>query len=395
MSSEGRAVIKVFCSYSDEDRPFQERLEKHLTSLVRVGSVLVWDKHKVKPGQEHRREIDEQLMHIDELMRPSRAQSCPHLIFILHKQARLILLLISSNFISSDDCYASDLVKALQRYQDDKIRVIPILLKPCTWDELAFSPFQVLPRNRVPVSLWKNRDLAFTHIVEEIKTVVQELLQYGDGYIEPLPMKPVSRAPTVSSQAPLMPQRTRTPQGTNATQKKDGTGSNKQRNTLKAEAIKPTTMRSLKSMPKSHPISLGSTIWKFLTSFFSNISGRAFRVRCKRWKGNSALLLVLFALLDIFLLPYTVYQRSHSPKLTGAIGVLSLLLFSLGVFNEDNVIGVPVALIYFPIWLAMGIWYLNSYLGLGLSQLAIFLLIFITTIGRLLLFLWRSPFGSR
>lgn len=33
MSSEEHAVIKVFCSYSDEDRPFQERLEKHLFQL--------------------------------------------------------------------------------------------------------------------------------------------------------------------------------------------------------------------------------------------------------------------------------------------------------------------------------------------------------------------------
>ena len=326
MSSEERPVIKVFCSYSDEDRPFQERLEKHLTSLVRIGSVLVWDKHKVKPGQEHRREIDEQL-----------------------KQARLILLLISSNFISSDDCYASDLVKALQRYQDDKIRVIPILLKPCTWDELAFSPFQVLPRNRVPVSLWKNRDLAFTHIVEEIKTVVQELLQYGDGYIEPLPMKPTSNVSTERNRPTPTPQRTSPPQQMNTTQQNRRTRNRRPRNTLEEEATKSANTRYLRAMPRSHPVSLGSIIWKFLTFFFSNLSGRAFERRCKRWKGNSALLLFLFAILDLFLLPYTVYQRFHSQGLTGAIGVLSLLLFFIGVFNEDNAIGIPIALIYFPI----------------------------------------------
>ena len=99
MSSGER--IQVFCSYSDEDRPFQENLEKHLTSLVREGNILVWDKHKVQPGQEHRREIDAQL-----------------------EQASLILLLISFNFISSDDCYAGDLVKALQRRHDENVVVI-------------------------------------------------------------------------------------------------------------------------------------------------------------------------------------------------------------------------------------------------------------------------------
>src|SRR5436309_3386919 len=116
MSSKQPAVINVFCSYSDEDRADLNKLEKHLASLVRPGSIQFLGKHKVTAGQEHQLEIDAQL-----------------------EQASLILLLISSNFISSDDCYAGDLVKALQRRHDENVVVIPILLKPCTWDDLAFS----------------------------------------------------------------------------------------------------------------------------------------------------------------------------------------------------------------------------------------------------------------
>ncbi len=372
MSSGER--IQVFCSYSDEDRPFQENLEKHLTSLVREGNILVWDKHKVQPGQEHRREIDAQL-----------------------EQARLILLLISSNFISSDDCYASDLVRALQRHHDANIRVIPILLKPCTWDELAFSSFQVLPRNRVPVSLWKNRDEAYSHIVEEIKKVVRELRQYGDTCIEPLQPNPMRRVPPESSRPTPTNQRTRTAQRTSGTQKKGGTRSRKQKNTLREEAIMSTNTKYARALPRSRSTSAGRTIGRLLTFFLSNLSGSAFNRRCKRWKGKSAFLLVVFALLDIFLLPYTIYLRSHAQNLTAAIVILSLLLFGIGVCNKDNAIGVPIALVYFLIWIVMDLWYLNNYLGSGSSQLSILILtlIFITTMCRLLLFLWRSPFGQR
>ncbi len=371
MSSEKRII--VFCSYSDEDRSDLERLEKHLKSLERMGSVLVWHKHKITAGQEHRREIDNQI-----------------------KAARIILLLISSNFISSDDCYASDLVKALDRYHDEKIPVIPILLKPCTWDELSFSQLQVLPRNRVPVTLWKNRDLAFTEIVEEIKKVVQELHLYGDGYMEQLPMKSANKPPMSSSQSLYTPQRTRASQRTtNPTQKNGGTGTNTQRNALTGVVANPANIRSRKSMPQNHPISIGSTIQKFLAYFFGNLSFQAFNKRCKRWKGNSAILLFVFALIDLFFLPYAVYQHSHSQYLTAAIAILSLLLFGTGVSNQDNAIGIPVALLYFILWIFIGIVYLNSNLGLGLSQQGLFFLILFLTFGRLLLFIWRSPFGQR
>jgi hypothetical protein len=372
MSSEQRAHIYVFCSYSDEDRRFQENLEKHLTSLVREGSILVWAKHKVRAGQERQREIDDQL-----------------------EQARLILLLISSNFISSDDCYTVELVRALQRHHDDNVCVIPILLKPCTWDELAFSAFQVLPRNRVPVSLWPNRDEAFTHVVEEIKIVVKDLLLYGKGYMEPLQPNPVKSFPSRSVRPPSATRRTRTTQARSAAQKQGARRSRKQTHILREDATMATNTRYIRRLSYPRSISGGNTIGRFFTYFFSNLSGRAFERRCKRWKGNSALLLVAFAIIDIFLLPYIVFLRWHAQNIAVALGILSLLLFFLGVFSEENAIGVPIAVIYFPMWMAVSEWYLNSYLRYGLSQLTVLILIFIITICRLLLFLWRSPFGYR
>jgi hypothetical protein len=162
------------------------------------------------------------------------------------------LLLISSNFISSDDCYTVDLVKALDRYHVEKIPVIPILLKPCTWDGQLFSQLQVLPHDRVAVSMYKNRDLAFTKIVEEIKTVVQTLHLSDDDEMEPLPMKPVNKPPLLSSQSLYTPQRTRTPQRTTSTTQKNGrNGRNEQRNEHTGVMADPATISPNKSMKKS------------------------------------------------------------------------------------------------------------------------------------------------
>jgi hypothetical protein len=148
-------------------------------------------------------------------------------------------------------------------------------------------------------------------------------------------------------------------------------------------------------MPRRRSISVGNTKGGFFTFFFGNLSGHAFKQRCKRWKGKAAVLLFLFALLDLYLLPNAVYQRSHSFIITGATGFLSLFLFASGVSNNENAIGVSLALLYCLIWIGMAPWYLNSYLTLGLSLPFLFLLILSVTLFRLLIFLWHTPFGQR
>lgn len=373
MSSTKQAEIRIFCSYSDEDRSLLERLEKHLSSLVRGGGVVTWNKHKVTAGQERQKEIDDQL-----------------------KRADLILLLISANFISSDDCYAGDLVHALQRYHVDRTQVIPILLKPCTWDELAFSSLQVLPRSLLPVTQWSNRDAAYTHIVGEIKMVVQDLRLLRSGYMEPLQPNPLHTVRFENSQPTAMRRRATTAtQRTRTTQRRERTHTNQQSNTLAAEAVIPAKGKPLKTLPKMHSISLRDTLRQFFRFFSGSLSGYAFKKRCQRWKGKSALLLITFFLLDLCLLPYVIYQLTHSSIIAGAAEIFSLLLFSLGVSNDENAIGVLIALPYILLWLGVGLWYLNNHPSSSSLYLFVFLLILAVIILRLFLFLWNTPFGQR
>lgn len=372
MSSEQSAVINVFCSYSDADRADFHKLERHLASLERTGSIRILAKHKVKPGQEYEREIEAQLA-----------------------QARLILLLVSSNFISSDDCYGRDLVKALQRHHDDNVVVVPIILKPCTWDDLAFSSLQILPRDKVPVSLCRNRDEAFDHIVKEIKAIVTDLQRYGKDYMEPLVPKTERSSPSTGFRPKAANPRSRISQATNVAPLQTGTRDRKQTNTLANAATITPSKKYVKTLPQNPSTSVGSTLGRFFSFLSGSISGQAFNQRCRRWKGNSAWLLFFYVLLDLGLLPYLMYQRTLSLQITTVVFGLSAALFFVGVFNKENAVGLSVAVPYFPVWLAMGIWYVNTYLHFSWSQLSILILILIITIGRLFLFQWRSPFGQR
>ena len=49
--------------------------------------------------------------------------------------ARVILLLISSDFIASDYCYDVEMERALQRHEVEEARVIPVILRPVDWTE--------------------------------------------------------------------------------------------------------------------------------------------------------------------------------------------------------------------------------------------------------------------
>ena len=68
----------------------------------------------------------------------------------LHKHlesADIILLLISSDFMSSDYCYSTEMRRALARHDEGGAQVIPILLRSIFWQNAPFAKLQVIPTN--------------------------------------------------------------------------------------------------------------------------------------------------------------------------------------------------------------------------------------------------------
>jgi len=144
--------LGIFCCYAREDQPLLLRLRAHLTFLERRGSLHIWHDMDISPGTEWKEEINKRL-----------------------NTAHIILLLISSDFMTSEYCTSHEMKRAMERHEAGEARVIPILLRPSIWQEAPFAKLQVLPNNAKAVTEWRNRDKAWSTIAQGIEQVVKEL----------------------------------------------------------------------------------------------------------------------------------------------------------------------------------------------------------------------------
>jgi tetratricopeptide (TPR) repeat protein len=152
MTEKSEGVIEVYYSYADKDEALRNELEKHLIILYRQGLISSWHNRKITAGKEWASEID---THI--------------------KNAQLILLLISPDFLASEYCYEIEMKLALERHKANNAVVIPILLRPVDWKHAPFSGLQALPMNGKPVASWSGRngrDRAFLEVALGIRTAI-------------------------------------------------------------------------------------------------------------------------------------------------------------------------------------------------------------------------------
>ena len=144
--------LEVFFSYAHEDEKLRDKLAKQLRLLERQGIIAGWHDRRISAGTELTGQIDSHL-----------------------EAARVILLLISSDFIASDYCYDVELKRALERHDAGTARVIPVILRPTDWHSAPFGKLLALPRDGKPITTWANEDEAFLDVARGIRRVAEEL----------------------------------------------------------------------------------------------------------------------------------------------------------------------------------------------------------------------------
>ncbi len=145
-------AIEVFFSYAHEDEDLMNDVRRQLVIFEREGQIRKWHDRMIPAGEEWESHIDRRI-----------------------RQAQIILLFVSPSFIESKYCYDIEVNEALKRHESNEAHVIPIILRPCAWEEAPFSKLQALPRDGRAVSQWDGRDQVCLDVARAVMKVARRV----------------------------------------------------------------------------------------------------------------------------------------------------------------------------------------------------------------------------
>lgn len=143
--------MKAFISYSHADEHHVDRLRKHLAMLSRENLITQFYDRDILVGGL-----------LDEEIARNLADS------------QLFIAVVSPDFLASDYCYDVELATALKMHQDNRIRVVSVVVEPCEWRKSPLGPFLVVPKDGKEVALWDNQNAAWLNAVSEIRRIAEE-----------------------------------------------------------------------------------------------------------------------------------------------------------------------------------------------------------------------------
>jgi hypothetical protein len=146
MGAQRPKPIHVFISYARADETLKDELLKHLASLRRSGAIAIWHDRDLAPGEPLSRieaEID---------------------------RADIVLLLLSADYLASDDLHDREMMRAIRRHEGGEAKVVAVLLRPITIEQDApFADLESFPSGRKAVASWPSRDEAWSDVVRGLR----------------------------------------------------------------------------------------------------------------------------------------------------------------------------------------------------------------------------------
>jgi hypothetical protein len=178
-------ALKLFISYAHEDEPHRAALEKYLIVLKLQGVIEHWDDRKITPGSSWEGEINAKL-----------------------EEARVIVLLVSIDFLNSDCSRTREMRRALERYGVGEAVVVPVLVRTTPdWNQLpGLGSLQALPTRPgaipeevVPVKKWEDQDEAWTSVVNGLRRTIEKFQKTLAARATPPPQTPEPKPLTATA----------------------------------------------------------------------------------------------------------------------------------------------------------------------------------------------------
>jgi hypothetical protein len=119
----------IFISYSHRDEKEKDRLLSHLGVLQHQGLIDLWSDDRIGAGADWKQEIKEAMA-----------------------QAKVAILLISANFLTSDFILGEEVPSLLKRRKSEGLTIFPVIAKACAWQEVNWlTRMNVRPKNGRPI----------------------------------------------------------------------------------------------------------------------------------------------------------------------------------------------------------------------------------------------------
>jgi len=177
--SDAAPPVDVLVSYAHKDQDLCDQFLEHLSGLRRAKIISEWHDRQIDVGDDWAAGIDERL-----------------------GRARVVLLLVSSSFLSSDYCQDVEVRRAMERHRAGEAIAVPIVLRDCDWSDTPFGHLNKLPRHHRAVTLAPDRDEALAGITRELKGIIQR--RWADATTQASNREAIHLANEITSQHPTL-----------------------------------------------------------------------------------------------------------------------------------------------------------------------------------------------
>ena len=139
--------LKIFITYAQKDKAAKDKLIAYLGVMEKKGEIKFWDDNEIRPGDEWHKQISNNLATSD-----------------------ILFYLVSAASLASENCNR-ELAEALSA----KIRINPIILERCDWQNHQLSDLQVLPIEGKPINEWFPDSRGWQNVAESIQKAIDKI----------------------------------------------------------------------------------------------------------------------------------------------------------------------------------------------------------------------------